>query len=278
MDILLYNPLSRNGNNPKFIDKTIKHLEKNGHKVIKKNIIEIEDVKAFVASLDKDDRIILLGGDGTLNRVANTIYGLEYPQELFMLQAGTGNDFIRSLKYKDKVVPIKQYLNHLPQVTYQDETRYFLNGAGLGLDGFVIRLVSNSKYKKNKINYFRHALEGFKKFNSVSGSFTVDGKTYHEKKLWFVSALNAPYQGGGMKMAPNANRNDDELHLLVIKDIPKFLLFLIFPTIYFGKHVIFKKYVEIYKGKKIEVKFDEPTYMQIDGESKYPIDSVKIEI
>lgn len=277
MDVLLYNPLSRNGNDPKFIDKIVKHLEKQGKEVIKQDILEIDDTEQFVSKLHKDDRIILVGGDGTLNKLINKIYQLKYPQNLYMYQAGTGNDFIRSLKTKEKVVLIKPYLEKLPTITYENHTKYFLNGAGLGLDGFVIHLVSHSKYKKNKLNYFRHAFEGFRKFKSVSGSFTVDGKTYREKKLWFVCAMNAPYQGGGMNMAPKAKREEDNLHLLVIKNIPKFLLFLIFPTIYFGGHVIFKRWVSIYEGKSFVVDFNEPTYMQVDGEPKSNISHVFIE-
>lgn len=277
MDILLYNPLSRNGNDPKFIDKIEKHLEKQGNEVTKYNILDIESVEAFVQALDPKDRVILVGGDGTLHRLANRIYGLSYPQELYMYQAGTGNDFVRSLKTKEKVVHIKPYLQKLPTISYEGKTKHFLNGAGLGLDGFVIHLVSNSKYKKNKFNYFRHALEGFKKFHALKGSFTVDGETHKEDKIWFVCAMNAPFQGGGMNMAPKAIRNEDNLHLLVIKNIPKFLLFLIFPTIYFGGHVIFKKFVDIYVGQKFHIEFDESTYMQVDGEPKSNIQIIDIE-
>jgi diacylglycerol kinase family enzyme len=276
MDILLFNPLSRNGNNPKFIDKITKQLNKLGHDVEHVNILDVEDVEAFVKSRHKDDRIILVGGDGTLNHIANRIYGLTYPQDLYMYQAGTGNDFIRSLKTKEKVVFIKPYLEHLPKVSFNNESRYFINGVGLGLDGLVIHFVSHSKYKKNKFNYFRHALEGFRKFKPVSGTFTIDGKSYEEKKIWFISALNAPFQGGGMKMAPQANREEKNLDLLVITKLSRFLLFLIFPTIYMGKHTIFKKYVKIYKGNDFEVHFDRPTYLQIDGESKADIKDIKI--
>ncbi len=276
MDILLYNPLSRNGNDPKFIDNIVKHLQDKGHQVKTQNILEIESEKAFVGSLDKEDRIILVGGDGTLNRLVNVIYGHEYPQELYMYQAGTGNDFIRSLKTKNNVVHIKPYLEKLPVIKYKDESKYFINGAGLGLDGYVIHLVSNSKYKKNKINYFRHAIEGFRKYKPVSGTFTIDGKAFKENKLWFISAMNAPYQGGGMNMAPHAKREENNLHFLVIKNIPKLLLFLIFPTIYFGGHLMFKKYVKIYEGKHMKLHIDRPTFMQVDGESTSEISDIEV--
>ncbi len=272
MDIVLYNPLSRNGKNEKFIQKVVKSLEAKGNKVVSYSILAIDDVDAFVSGCNAEDRIIIVGGDGTINHLANRIYHLNFPQQLYMYQAGTGNDFIRSLKTKEKVVLIKPYIDSLPSVQFQQKSRYFLNGTGAGLDGFIGHLVNHSKYKKNKLNYFRHAFEGFAKFQPISAEITVDGKTWKEHKVWFVSVMNSAYYGGGMKIAPNAKRENDDLHVVVVKDIPKWKLILIFPTIYFGWHVKFKKYIDVIPGKDVRIAFDQPTYLQIDGDVEYPVD------
>ncbi|PKK97019.1 MAG: hypothetical protein CVV58_03395 [Tenericutes bacterium HGW-Tenericutes-3] len=276
MDILLYNPLSRNGKNEKFIEKVVKHLKKTGHAVVSYNILAIDDVETFAASCNFDDRIIIVGGDGTVNRLANRLYDLKYPQDLFIYQAGTGNDFVRSLKTKKKVVPIKAHVKKLPKVFYQDSSRYFLNGAGAGLDGYIGHLVNTSRFKKNKLNYFRHAFEGFAKFKPIAAEITVDGKTWREEKVWLASMMNAPYYGGGMKIAPHARRDINDVHLVVLKDIPKWLLILIFPSIYFGWHIIFKSFVKVYKAKEVSLHFDKPTYLQIDGDVEYPITDASV--
>ena len=274
MDILLYNPLSRNGKNEKFINKIIENLRKTGNAVVSYSILAIDDVEAFASGCNPEDRIIIVGGDGTINHLANRIYDLNITQDLFMYQAGTGNDFVRSLKTNDKIVPIKKYIRRLPKVHYQDKSRYFLNGTGAGLDGFIGHLVNTSRFKKNKINYFRHAFEGFAKFKPIGAEITVNGMTWREEKLWFASIMNGAYYGGGMKIAPKAHRNVKELYLVVVKKVPKWLLMVIFPTIYLGWHVIFKKWVQIYKSTEITVKFDKPTYLQIDGDVEYPVDII----
>lgn len=276
MDILLYNPLSRNGKNDKFIQKIIKKLKKDGRPVVSYNILAIDDVDLFLAGCNEGDRIIIIGGDGTINHLANRINQLSFTQDLCMYQAGTGNDFARSLKIKNKVVPIKEYLKNLPIVTFQDKKRYFLNGVGGGLDGMIAYLVNHSKYKKSKLNYFRHAFEGFTKFKHISATIKVDDYTFTEHKIWFASMMNSAYYGGGMKIAPKANRLEKDLYLVVVKDIPKWLLILIFPTIYLGWHTIFKKYVKIIRGQEISIKFDKPTYIQIDGDVEYPIEEFKV--
>ncbi|MDO9630040.1 MAG: diacylglycerol kinase family protein [Acholeplasmataceae bacterium] len=276
MDILLYNPLSRNGKNEKFINKIIESLRKTGNAVVSYSILAIDDVEAFASGCNADDRIIIVGGDGTINHLANRIYDLDIKQDLYMYQAGTGNDFIRSLKTKDKIVPIKKYIRRLPSVHFHEKSRYFLNGTGAGLDGFIGHLVNTSRFKKNKINYFRHAFEGFAKFKPISAEITLNGMTWREEKLWFTSMMNGAYYGGGMKIAPKAHRNVKELYLVVVKNVPKWVLMLIFPTIYLGWHVMFKKWVQVYKSSEITVKFDKPTYLQIDGDVEYPVDTITV--
>jgi diacylglycerol kinase family enzyme len=278
MDILLFNPLSRNGKKEKIIQSIVDHLEGKGNEVKTQNLLDITDVKAFLKTLDPHDRLILVGGDGTLNRLANKIYELDYPNPLYMYQAGTGNDFIRSLKTKEKVVLIKPYLKDLPTVTYENQSQYFLNGTGAGLDGFIGYLVNHSKYKKNKLNYFRHAFEGFVKFKPIQATVTYDGKSITEKKVWFVSVMHAPYFGGGMKIAPKASRNERSLYVVMVKKIPKWLLIFIFPTIYLGWHVIFRRYVSIKRVEHVSIAFENDTYLQIDGDVMYPVKTFEARI
>ena len=148
MDILLFNPLSRNGKNPKFISKIVDHLEKQGNQVETYSLLEIHDVDLFVSKLKPDDRIIIVGGDGTINRLVNAINHKVIQQKIYMYQAGTGNDFVRSLKTKEKLVLISPYLDNLPTITYNQRKRSFLNGAGGGLDGYIAYLVNHSHFKK----------------------------------------------------------------------------------------------------------------------------------
>lgn len=276
MDRVLINPLSRNGKNKKFVKKVVRFLKKNGSEVKTYNILEIGEVKDFALGCDEDDRIIIVGGDGTVNRLANRIYDFEFKQKLYMYQAGTGNDFARSLKVNDKLILLNKHIKKLPTVSYKGESRFFLNGAGVGLDGYVGYLVNNSKFKKNKLNYFRHTVEAFASFKPMGATILRDGVKTYEKKVWFISVMNSPYFGGGMKIAPNADRSKDDLDVVIVKNIPKLILIFIFPLIYLGWHRIFRSYVSIEKGKNVAITFDKPTYLQIDGEVEYPIDFINV--
>ena len=241
------------------------------------DILKVGGVDDFIHSLNPEDRVILVGGDGTLNRLVNVIHGKSFTQDLDMYQAGTGNDFIRSLNTSDKIVSIKPYIERIPSTTFNDKKRLFLNGAGIGLDGYIGRLVNSTKGKKNKFNYFKNTLKGFVLFKPMKMKFKVDGVDYEDEKVWLASVMNAPYFGGGMKIAPEANRYSYKLILVLVRKIPMFMLFLIFPTIYNGSHVRFKNWVKIYKGKHFELEFEKDTYMQIDGDDEYPIKKIKVD-
>ncbi|MFU8792990.1 MAG: diacylglycerol/lipid kinase family protein [Acholeplasmataceae bacterium] len=270
MDILLYNPLSRNGKNPKFIKKVSKKINKSGD-VLLQNILDIDDVDLYIKGLKDDDRVIIIGGDGTLNRIVNRIYDKTFKQEIYMYRGGTGNDFIRSLKTKKHMVPLKSYIKDLPVAIYNDKEIRFLNGAGIGVDGYVGHLINQSDKKKNQLNYFKHALKAFGVFKPMEATLTLDGKTIHEKRVWLVSVMHGAYYGGGMKVAPMAKRNEKALHVVMLKDIPKWLLIMIFPTIYLGWHPIFKRYVSFYKVDHVALSFKEDAHMQIDGEHDFPV-------
>lgn len=277
MDILIYNPLSRNGKKEDFIKKIVDQLEKEGRSVHTENVLDIKNVDAFISLLQPEDRVILVGGDGTLNRLVNAIYGKTFTQDLCIYQAGTGNDFVRSIHTKDKIVSIKPYMNRIPTLSYKHKKQYFLNGAGIGMDGYIVRLVNSTKGKKTRFNYLMNTLKGFILFKPMKMAFQIDGIDYKDDKVWLASVMNAPYFGGGMMIAPDANRNDDELTLVLVRKIPKLMLFLIFPTIYSGKHVRFKKWVKVYKGKQFKLTFEKETYMQVDGEDEYPVKEIHVD-
>lgn len=276
MDVILYNPLSKAGNNEKIAKKLVKKLNK---KAIQTEIIDITkvlDVNDFLTSHKTAERFIIVGGDGTLNVLANKIKDIKIKQDIYLYKAGTGNDFARSLKQKGKLINIKKYLYNLPVIKFNDNEKMFLNGVGLGLDGLVVHMVNQSKFKNNKANYFKNALSGFKQYKPNISEVIVNGKTIKIDKTWFVAVMNDKYFGGGMKLAPKASRDSDDLQLVIVKDVPKWLLFLIFPTIYMGIHTIFKKYVNIINTKEIEIKFKDKQYLQIDGEDYKDVEYVNV--
>src|SRR5690554_5167227 len=126
MDIILYNPLSNKGKNIKIAQKLYKKAIKKSVSSEIVNLLEINNVETFLNGYNENDRMIIIGGDGTLNRIANQIRGINIKPQILMYKAGTGNDFMRSVKVKKNLSHVKPYLNNLPILKVNDKEEVFL--------------------------------------------------------------------------------------------------------------------------------------------------------
>ena len=268
MNYVLYNPLSRNGKGKtqkKKYTKLIKKILANDTEFSFESLIDL-DYKALLAKITPDDKVIFVGGDGTLNKISNTIDFKEYPYDnIYLLKYGTGNDFIRSLETKEKLIKITNYLKNLPEVTYNNTTQKFINGVGIGLDGLIVHIVNTGK-NKNKLAYFKAAFKAFKRHKPNDIILNIDNKEYKFSNAWLAVVMNSQYFGGGMKMCPDARRDDKLLYIGIIHTITRRKLFWIFPSIYKGKHIRYKNYVTILNGYNIDIKCNSKWYLQIDGD------------
>lgn len=274
--IILYNPLSKNGGSQKKAFKLVKSLNK---KKIPNQLIDlltIENINVFLKNNSHVEAFIIVGGDGTLNHLANDLTNLDFKPKLLLYSGGTGNDFARSVRNKSKLIDIKKYFYDLPEIVFNGQSKKFLNGVGMGLDGLVVNKVNNSKFKNSKFNYFRHTLEAFKQHQADSCEIIVDGDSFTYEKVWMVTVMNSKYFGGGMKIAPKANRLSKELNVVIVQRASKFKLFLLFPLIYLGWHTKMYKYISVKPGVNIEINFNNNQYMQIDGEDFKDIKTIKV--
>ena len=270
MVYILYNPLANSGNGEttKNRVKTIL-VEKLGESE-DKSVIGL-DYKKFVSSLKKDDKVVLLGGDGTLMRFANDVKGLKLPCPFYLYRAGTGNDFLNDVidEVVDNMVELNKYLENLPTIYVNDKEYLYLNGIGYGLDGTACEIADQQRAAgKDKINYSSISINLLLfKYKCPSADVTVDGVTKHYKKVWLASGMNGKYYGGGMRIAPKQDRLGDKLTSVVWHDSGRLRTLMGFPKIFKGEHVKYTKMIDIREGKDITVEFSRPCALQIDGET-----------
>lgn len=235
------------------------------------DVTDVSNYRIFLNGLEKEDYIILAGGDGTLNRFVNHIEGIPFDNEVLYFPNGTGNDFAHDFGQSKECNPfsITDYIKNLPSVTVQGTTYRFINGVGYGIDGYCCEVGDKQKKISNKkVNYTTIAIKGLLfHYKPTNAKITVDGKQHTYQKVWLAPTMNGRFYGGGMMPTPNQNRSSDQLSTMVFYGSGKLRTLMIFPSIFQGTHIKHAKRVEVLSGQKITVEFDRPVALQIDGET-----------
>lgn len=266
MTYIFYNPLANGGNGRQGIDKVQIHFP---HSLL----YDITSLNAgdFLASLSREDQVILCGGDGTIHHLVNDLSdpaGLAVP--VYIWKFGTGNDFWRDVPAKKELemVLLNDYIKNLPYAMVNGKPVRFLNNCSFGIDGRVCEMGEEKKrIKGGRVSYAAIALKAIGyDYKCARARVTVDGVTKEYDKVWLATAMNGKYFGGGMKLTPGQDRLSDRLCCIVWHKTPRLLALPLFISVFPGLHVHLKSMFDIHWGSDIHVEFDRPCAVNLDGE------------
>ena len=271
MTRVLYNPLANNRRglaNAKEIETVL-----TGEALTFTDLTEIADLSAYLAEVPAEERVVLAGGDGTVNRFINDLDGAVPTRDIYYFPAGSGNDFMADIQENAGEGPVllNPYLRNLPTVTVNGEMRYFLNGIGFGIDGYCCEEGDKKRAKSSKpVNYTAIAIKGLLyAFKPVRATVTVDGVSHSYQKVWIAPTMHGRFYGGGMMVAPEQDRmsEDGALTTVLMHGKGKLKTLMVFPSIFKGEHIKHPEMVAQHSGHEITVTFDRPCALQIDGET-----------
>ncbi len=229
------------------------------------------------------DAILVFGGDGTVHRHLPQLMRLGLP--VLVVPCGSGNDFARALKLarvRDAQAAWKRFCDGASNVRHIDlgvirelspegARHYFCCVGGVGLDGAIARIANRlPRWLRGHGGYALSLPPAVAVFQAQEMELhTGDGKGGYaqhstEKRLLVVFA-NTPVYGGGMKVAPRAVMDDGKLDICAIRDIGKAKLSLLFPSVYFGKHLAMKE-VDYFQTDGLRIATARPTDVYADGE------------
>lgn len=236
------------------------------------DLTELSDYTEFFKGLSPEDKVVLCGGDGTLNKFSRAVNRLGIKNDLFYTATGNGNDFMKDLELPNDSDPIRvnDYITKVPFANIGGEVYPVLNGVGIGLDGHCCLEGEEHRKRSNKpFNYTLTAIKGvFYKFKPRIVRVTVDGVSQVYKNVWIVSVMNGRYYGGGLMIAPAQKRCNEgsKMSVVIVHGKAKFRTLLLFPPLFKGEHVKYTDRVTILTGNSVKVELHTPTPLQIDGE------------
>jgi len=166
------------------------------------------------------DAIIAVGGDGTVNEVASRLIHTGVP--LGIVPGGSGNGLSTHLgigRSARRALRIISRWNQKTMDSVQVNDRFYLNMAGIGMDGLVAFRTKQSS-KRGFGTYFRGAMMESVKRKNQKYTVEVDGKEYTGKFL-SVNVANGSMFGYNFTIAADADTSDGLLDALMIHDAHK---------------------------------------------------------
>lgn len=222
--------------------------------------------------------VVAVGGDGTVNEVANGLLGFagERP-ELAVIARGTGTDFVRHFRIPTKLEgAVRVALSGTTRTidagrivfrswSGEDASAYFVNSASAGMSGAVAqRANSSSKALGGKASFLYATLAVFARWHASEMEVEVDDER-RSGLMYDAIVANCRYLGGGMAMTPDAEPDDGLLDVLLIGDITRRDLALTLPKVYRGTHLPHPK-AEALRGRRVTVDAATALPVELDGE------------
>jgi diacylglycerol kinase (ATP) len=232
---------------------------------------------------DGTELVIGVGGDGTMNEIANGFFEdrriINPEATLGVVPSGTGCDLTKSLSIPAGLKDALKVISEAPSVLMDvgkvrfrsnsggEEERFFLNIADFGLGGEVVRRVNEQRLRRKASSYVRCLVTTMVQYRNKRVRIRVDGENLPEGEYLIGAVANGKIFGKGMKVAPGARLDDGLFDTVLVRGF-KFLEFCRHGwKLMNGSHVTHPK-VTVVRGSKVEAwpEDNEDVLLELDGE------------
>ena len=236
----------------------------------KKEITDYLMVNSYCFNL-----LIVFGGDGTFNEVINGLMRCFVKPKILYVPTGTVNDLGKYLSLPRNFKKAFKMLEG--QTTSIDICKvnesYFSYVLACGKFTNVSYGNNSNKYKKmfGKFYYYLRGVQDF--FNNKVINLTLNNEK--EDKYFLVLILNI-WRVGNFKIGTRKENklNDGYINVVLFRNNTFFKILSVFLFLCFG--IIMKKYVEVYKLDKFNIKTSQPQQFNTDGEESYNTTSIEV--
>lgn len=276
---IIANQMAGSGKNQGKIDKIINQLNLESQKyqlyITRFAGEEKEYAKKIMTSLKPNERILVIGGDGTLSNVLQVVK----KTPIGYIPTGTGNDFARGSGVSESPLEAlahfeKSQGKKINVIQYQinGDNCLAINNVGIGIDAAVVAMTNQSETKKwlnrfklGKMSYILILLKLLFTKKAFSAEIKTENSHYKIDNIFLLTVTNHPYFGGGIPIWPEATIEDRDVDVVLIKrhNIIKLIyLLLLIVTKKQAKH----PNIMHIKTNSLTIKTFNPEYVQADGE------------
>jgi diacylglycerol kinase (ATP) len=209
------------------------------------------------------DRVVAVGGDGTLNEVAQGLVHSNVPMGI--IPRGSGNGLARHLAIPLSVQGALDtfYAGQILQMdTFTLNNKLSLNVSGIGFDGHIANLFGG-KTKRGLAGYASLSMREFLRFKEFNSIITTGSDTW-KSKSFVLAVANSSQYGNNACIAPAASVTDGVLHLNILKKIPPYRFDVIYA--FFKKTIDRSPFCDIRIIKEVTIETETNIPYHVDGE------------
>jgi diacylglycerol kinase (ATP) len=223
------------------------------------------------------EQVVAVGGDGTVNAVANGFFengGLVQPGAcMAVAKAGSGSDYFRGLTrtgsrdWREIVLdPVIRSVDiGRLETAGRPEGLYFVNMATFGMSAEVCRQKAlMSPYWPKSMRYLLPTVRGLLQVTPSKLRITVDGQV-HERQAICVMVAKGAYSGGGMLFGSRVALDDGRFEITVFRPMPVWKMVVKTPKLYSGD-LDREPSIEKLTSSRVELDAAPPLLAEIDGD------------
>ncbi|MFQ5675491.1 MAG: diacylglycerol/lipid kinase family protein [bacterium] len=264
---VIANPISGGQRNRQDrLDYVFDYFSRNGYQCTLKETSRRGEARNFAlqAVEEKDDLVIVIGGDGTINEITTALVGSEVAMGL--IPAGSGNGLARTLGIPFNLERACHLIATGEEVKIdagKANNRIFALVAGVGFDAKVGKRF-DEHHKRGAAGYFYLGAKEFLFYTPDPIKISFDDKSF-EISPFVVAVANGKQYGNNAIIAPDAILNDGLLDITIVHQTSNFQLLRALPKLFGGKLARYP-HAEFYQTKFVRIERNTPGLLNIDGE------------
>jgi YegS/Rv2252/BmrU family lipid kinase len=230
--LILVNPQARQGEAD--LEAVRRVFDAGGIATVVHAFEDVAEIEANVTRYREEvDRIVVGGGDGTLNAALEAVLASEHP--LGVLPMGTANDLARTLEIPPDPCLAAEVIvrGRLARIDLGwVNGKHYFNVANIGLAAKIGEILTTDMKKRwGVLAYPLAGMQAFRRNRPFRAFVTCNGRTLSMKSIQ-IAVGNGRYYGGGMTVRHDAAINDHQLYFYslrpqsfwqLVKSAPRFM-------------------------------------------------------
>lgn len=232
----------------------------------------VNKIKGIIKKINAD-KVVAVGGDGTLKLVAECLVKTETP--LGIIPAGSANGMAKELNIP---LELKEALDLIVNGKAKEIHAISINGelcihlADIGFNAYIIKKFDELP-TRGMWTYAKAAWHAFRYHRKMEVSFKIEGKLVKQQAA-MIAIANATKYGTGLEINPKGKLNDKLFEIILIKEYSVLEILKIWASNLSWD----PKIIEVFQSDYLEINTRHKVHFQVDGEYLGKVNKINAEL